>query len=604
MNIPVTTSEFTSMISRVHIGQPSQLLYMSLSFDSKASYIYPRDNCQQFVTCFDSKNSATYHWVGADRDADFQRKINGPVVADEVSFGEDAPIEEEFVSVSLLPNDQLVARDTAGQLSLGPSGNLLSNTVLEIKVDNPTNTFASKQAHLVPNWSLRMFLDETPQVPDGCVSERFRVHPNRISWQAPARILVGDSIFFNHTQVVFAPNIDDIVIPKKHYQSVLDELLLDDYPFLTGPDDRLYAECLKGSTTANTLSMRPLRIKSISPRSNFITILPEHLGYYGKRNFHSNKARDGKRFCPTRILFQAGDFPIKLGLPFFASVESVVFDEPSHEVTVSFVRNRLQRTAALLTPVVPVSSVFANPYVVEYDSVASIIQTDAGGFKIEFSNGWQSVGETKYNLILSSVSPRTSDVGTVMTVEFVFVKKFKSIFGSHTRQAVSRRDFEGLYHMKVRRALLEGGTNQEEATVTFGFEKARDPETQSFKVQMIDEPNNVIIRLTKIDTIVELESYNISAPIEFDAAEWPEGEEAECSICRDTFEDGDEIQKLEPVCQHCYHVRCIKVWLESNRECCLCRTKIPYRDDLDTVVVKATTASPEPSDDESEEGES
>ena len=600
IDMRIGTSDLSSMIARVKVGQPSQSVPMSLSFDSKASYIFPLDNCQQFVPCFDSKNSATYHWVGVSRSADFEQKISGPVVADEIAFNDEAPIEEQFVSASQLPYNQLVARDTAGELSLGPKSALFTNAALEVKVDNPTNAFASKHSSLVPNWSLRWFVEEVPEVPAGCVSETFRVSRGRATWQAPGRVLVGKSLVFNHTQIVFAPNVNDIVIPSRYSQSVMDELLSDHLRYLTGPDGRLYAECARG--TANTASMRPIKIKPISAHSSYITILPDHLGFYGKQNFDSIQTREGKRYCPTRIVFKSGEFPIKLGLPFFASVESVIFDEPSRQVTVSFVRNRMQRTSAFLIPSVPVASLVVPPYVVEYDSVATIQQNPQGGFSIEFAAGWESVTPPTYTLVLTSASPRTTDVGGVMTVEFVFVKKFRSVSGStaHVMSApTAQTQFPGLYHMKVRRGVFSG-SNQEDSIVRFGFEKATDPESQSFNVHMIDSPNNLIIRLTKVETIVELHSYNISAPVVFNQSEWQTTMEAECSICREPFEDGDEVQKLEPICNHCYHVRCIKVWLESKRECCLCRQVIPFRNDVDTVVAVATV-EPETSDDESDD---
>lgn len=45
----------------------------------------------------------------------------------------------------------------------------------------------------------------------------------------------------------------------------------------------------------------------------------------------------------------------------------------------------------------------------------------------------------------------------------------------------------------------------------------------------------------------------------------------ECSICLDYFNNDKKIIKLN--CDHIFHTECIKLWIENNNTCPLCRTK-------------------------------
>ncbi|XP_022851833.1 E3 ubiquitin-protein ligase ATL6-like [Olea europaea var. sylvestris] len=46
--------------------------------------------------------------------------------------------------------------------------------------------------------------------------------------------------------------------------------------------------------------------------------------------------------------------------------------------------------------------------------------------------------------------------------------------------------------------------------------------------------------------------------------------ERECSICLSEYENRELLGHL-PVCNHIFHFDCIKIWLEINRTCPLCR---------------------------------
>ena len=52
-----------------------------------------------------------------------------------------------------------------------------------------------------------------------------------------------------------------------------------------------------------------------------------------------------------------------------------------------------------------------------------------------------------------------------------------------------------------------------------------------------------------------------------------EKEEIICIICLDDFNNKEEVGKLEN-CEHIFHKKCIKRWLEENPICPICRTKM------------------------------
>lgn len=47
----------------------------------------------------------------------------------------------------------------------------------------------------------------------------------------------------------------------------------------------------------------------------------------------------------------------------------------------------------------------------------------------------------------------------------------------------------------------------------------------------------------------------------------------ECPICLGEFLDGDKIRVL-PKCHHCFHVKCVDVWLASHSSCPTCRQSL------------------------------
>ena len=48
--------------------------------------------------------------------------------------------------------------------------------------------------------------------------------------------------------------------------------------------------------------------------------------------------------------------------------------------------------------------------------------------------------------------------------------------------------------------------------------------------------------------------------IDYDAAEFPDPEDARCVVCLGDYEEGDRLRRLR--CGHVYHVECVDEWLK------------------------------------------
>lgn len=58
----------------------------------------------------------------------------------------------------------------------------------------------------------------------------------------------------------------------------------------------------------------------------------------------------------------------------------------------------------------------------------------------------------------------------------------------------------------------------------------------------------------------------------FDAANFPEREDAKCVVCLGDYEEGDQLRRL--ACGHQFHVECVDEWLKRHRTCPLCVQEI------------------------------
>jgi len=596
--------------------------------------------------------SVTYEFLNQRRSVDFKGKIVGHLVRDEVTFNNDQSVIDDFVTLARLPSTILTARDAAGQLAIGHKSKLLDGMSLELSVDNPTViTQVNRRDIIVPTWSVKMFAEQQAANPNPAdlYALKFQMKANKDLWEFPVRLLIDEKEIFRSIPIALVPDLNDIVIPSRHRETVMNYLIRstphtaagptpipvattgeaaaaaaseaeDDHfdelvsHFLYGPTGRLYAPCTLLSQVADLTNVGTIRLKSTGSNPRFIDINPDQLRYYGKKNFDSISNISGDKKCVTRIVFSDEVDVIKFGLPFFASVESVLLDSRSHSVSIRMAKNRSQRSAAQLLVPQPVS--FLPPRLVEY-SLPTISQ-EGGNFQIEFSSEWGTSSQSvpAFTLLLENADVSMFD----MTGEFVFVKKYKSVSGRVVRaepsvslvgDVFSIQTIAGLYHMPSLQAVI----SPDASTVHLNFVRATDPDTRTYTVELENSRYEYVVRIRLVDTIVLLENYHLQPAIEWPAPKEAQStetaEEAEstdcddlaCSICQEEYLEGDQVQSLAPHCAHSYHVNCLRKWMERNRLCCLCRARVPFRPGARNIVSVSPPEDDEAGADQAEENE-
>ncbi|CAI9760748.1 unnamed protein product [Fraxinus pennsylvanica] len=64
-----------------------------------------------------------------------------------------------------------------------------------------------------------------------------------------------------------------------------------------------------------------------------------------------------------------------------------------------------------------------------------------------------------------------------------------------------------------------------------------------------------------------------------------------CAVCLNEFEEGDGVRVL-PKCTHTFHISCIDKWLDSHRNCPLCRADIMLPSDHLVITLPDSGGAP------------
>ncbi|XP_024540733.1 E3 ubiquitin-protein ligase RZF1-like [Selaginella moellendorffii] len=46
-----------------------------------------------------------------------------------------------------------------------------------------------------------------------------------------------------------------------------------------------------------------------------------------------------------------------------------------------------------------------------------------------------------------------------------------------------------------------------------------------------------------------------------------------CAVCKEKFELDSAVKQIP--CKHCYHLECLREWMENNDSCPMCSAKLP-----------------------------
>jgi hypothetical protein len=83
----------------------------------------------------------------------------------------------------------------------------------------------------------------------------------------------------------------------------------------------------------------------------------------------------------------------------------------------------------------------------------------------------------------------------------------------------------------------------------------------------------------------------------------PNSDDAVCSICLESYEDGDELRHLW--CSHHFHKECVDEWLKLNKKCPMCREDVEdMAADRSSKKGKTTTTNTNNNDETAGEGSS
>ena len=560
------------MVLSVKVGNPAQRLFVGVSFNRRDTWLYAKGECPPFVDCYQASDSHSFGFNYQERSIYSNgASAGGFSCADDFSLSESVGFYSDFVHITYSQDYSVIGRDTAGQLALGPTSEIGANHVIELKADLDV---VGRNTRALPRWNVVLNPD-IPPLSAGQVEINFHIDTRRNAWQFPLNLYVSGVKLFVGKSVTFIPNQDDVIIPEADGPLLLSHLIPKEVKYMIGASGRLFMECSSGHGPAKTNLLKQMSLRKPDGK-RFINILASSLAYSGIVNSESIILDNG-RFCPTRIVFAAGEMSWTFGLPLLASVQAVYLDGASSRISFRMLGGNRQRGENVVDrrPASPESlgfkvlPRFSGPeLVIEGRGVRSHTS-------IRFSTSW-SREKMENGLVFHSTNSEGNEDSSEF--RFIFNREHNSLL-HHAIVPPTVRELEGLYQVtRIGANLFE--SRLEGSVVAFDFKAATDPDESSYTVSIIEDNRRVEVVIRKTEVLIDLEHFDMSSTLrvteEFVADR--------CGICRDQIQKESEQQVLP--CGDKFHPGCIQRWLGRNRSCPLCRKDVPLKNTGKPILLK------------------
>jgi hypothetical protein len=540
-DIPVARSENSMIVVPVRVGSRGQSLLMAVTFDSQVSFLYTEAGCLPFVECFEPDKSSSYH-------PPTLLSRSGYDMLDVPNYGR---FRFSFLPVSVVDTTTLRNRDVAGILSLNPRTGVFSRAPIWLEAVN--ERIAVKGIyHRRTHWKMRF--GRPPKwaiLPHVTAS----VPVVSYSWDIDSTLSFTHSAGSAHHSVVtrIVPDLEDIVLSG----SLRDQLR----GHIQG--DRLYVICSgEGSAAVEEI---PSIIVTIDTTS--VAVDPSNLVVLGNdlwHKFESIETPHGDWLCPTHIRFHDDD-TVRLGLPFIASVDSVLFH--GHRVTIYINPEETDRDATW-------NSSFKIPRLPRFGY--PVIEDRSRGVSVVFGTEWKTVvhsGKIQAfvdqlpQLVLSNREPIVIDSNEIA---YHFVKVDGRISRNDSFMSPS-----GTFAKPT-------GLEIKPGHVILNLDRALAyHDEDKYIVRIIDHPEGYVeMRIIKTDLADLLHDYSLVDPFLFGSrrVNCPvAGDASRCAICLTDYAPGDRLQSMQPNCGHIFHEECAARWINGRGWCCVCRERIRKR---------------------------
>jgi hypothetical protein len=539
--IPVARSENSMIIVPVRVGSRGQPLLLAVSFDSQVSFLYTKAGCLPFVECFKPDESTSYH----------PPSLSHRVAHDMLDVPNYGRFRFSFSPVSVVDTTTLKNRDVAGILSVNPRTGVFSSTPIWLEAVNEkvaVKGIYHRRTHWrmrfgrPPNWAILPHV--TASVP--VVSYSWEIESN-------LTFIHSGSTESHSIATRIVPNLDDIFLPLSFQEKLEGHV----------HGDRMYVIC-SGDGSA-TLEEIPTIIVTIDTTS--IGVKPSNLVVLGSELWHkfeSIETPEGDWLCPTHIRFHDDD-TVRLGLPFIASVDSVLFH--GNRVTVYINPEETDREATW-------NSSFKVPRLPRFGY--PVIENHPRGSSVVFGTEWTTVVKSgKIQAFVDQIpqlvlSNREPIVINSNEIAYHFVKvdgrisrndPFMSPSGTFSKP-------DGL-EIKTGQVILN-------LDRTFAYH-----DEDKYIVRIIDHPEGYVeMRIIKTDLADLLHDYTLVDPFLFGSrrVNCPvAGDASRCAICLTDYAPGDRLQSMQPNCGHIFHEECAARWINGRGWCCVCRERIRKR---------------------------